>query len=302
MKLQSLFFGFLLMFFITSCEFSDTVILSESDLTFTLPTGESFNMIFVDAGTFNMGATFEQKGYAASDEDSVKNISLSSYYIEQHEITQELWYAVMGTTILQQRDSVTLTYQNDTIITDWPLHGEGNLYPMYYISYKECVKFCTELNALLSDQLPEGYYFRLPTEAEWEYAARGGSKNLSSLYSGDDDISNVAWYNENSGSATREVGLKNANELGIYDMSGNVWEWCLDWYNADFYSSSKQDPINKVVTEGDTCRVIRGGGWGFGNTYCRVSNRAAGSSGAIKTSDKRSGFLGFRLALVLESL
>lgn len=240
--------------------------------TFTV-NGVTFEMIAVKGGTFTMGCTSEQGGDCDDDEKPSHSVTLGDYYIGKFEVTQELWYAVMGTTVSQQRDQADKS---------WSLRGEGNNYPMYYISWNECQEFVRKLNQ------KTGANFRLPTEAEWEYAARGGNKSNGYKYSGSNSIDNVAWYDGNSGSKTHPVGAKTPNELGIYDMSGNVWEWCQDWYGN--YSSSSQ--TNQQGPSSGSHRVLRGGSWYFSARVCRVSNRCDYYPG------NRLSDLGFRLALV----
>jgi formylglycine-generating enzyme required for sulfatase activity len=249
------------------------------NLTFTA-NGVSFEMIFVEGGTFVMGCTSEQSDCSA-DEKPTHSVTLSDYYMGKYQVTQKLWQAVMGTNVRQQRDLAN---------TSWPLRGEGSDYPMYYISYNECEEFCSKLNKLLANQLPEGYKFRLPTEAQWEYAARGGKKSKGYKYSGGDYIGEVAWYDSNSGEKTHEVGMKDKNELGIYDMSGNVWEWCQDWFDANYYSNSPS--TNPKGPGSGSGRVLRGGSWYLNAQYCRVSFRNC------LTPDYRDLNYGFRLSLV----
>jgi len=186
----------------------------------------------------------------------------------------------MGTTLYQQRNLVDSTLA---------LYGEGNLYPMYYINYKDCEEFCEKLNQLLSRQLPEGYKFALPTEAQWEYAARGGRKSKSYTYSGDDNIKKVAWYEENCKDQTREVGMKKKNELGIYDMSGNLWEWCSDYFDGEYYSySPSTDPTGPKY---GYHRALRGGSWRSIAQGCRVSCRYKNSP------NERASNCGLRVVL-----
>ena len=222
--------------------------------------GVSFTMIAVEGGTFKMGATSEQGSDADNDEKPVHNVTLSDYYIGETEVTQELWQAVMGTN---------------------PSNSKGNKKPVEQVSWNDCQEFITKLNNLT------GKNFRLPTEAEWEYAARGGNKSKGYKYSGSNTILNVAWYISNSGSQTHDVKTKQANELGIYDMSGNVWEWCQDWYGS--YSSSSQ--INPTGPAFGSDRVNRGGSWGNYAKYCRVSYRST------YYPDFRDDSLGLRLSL-----
>ena len=225
----------------------------------------SFKMIKVKPGTFQMGST---SGY--SDEEPVHSVTLTkAYYMCETEVTQGLWYAVMGQSPTSSGSSWSSGY------------GLGDKYPAYYISYEDCQQFLTKLNQMTGQQ------FRFPTEAEWEFAARGGTKSGGYTYSGSNTVDDVAWYSSNSGSKTHEVGTKKANELGLYDMSGNVWEWCADWYGS--YSSSAQTNPTGPTTGSD--RVIRGGGWLNFASSCRVANRN------LYAPSYRNSDLGFRLAL-----
>ena len=228
-----------------------------SNETFTV-NGVSFTMIKVEGGTFSMGATSEQGSDADSDEKPVHSVTLSDYYIGETEVTQELWEAVMGSN---------------------PSYSKGSKKPVENVSWNDCKEFITKLNRLT------GKNFRLPTEAEWEYAARGGKKSKGYKYSGSNTIGNVAWYGDNSGSTTHNVKTKTPNELGIYDMSGNVWEWCEDWYGN--YSSGSQ--TNPKGSSSGSIRVLRGGGWSGYATSCRVSDRSGSSPGG------RDSNLGFRV-------
>ena len=238
-----------------------------------------FEMVFVEGGAFAMGC-FSEDNTCDSIEKPSHNVNLANYYLGKFEVTQKLWNTVMGSNIHQQRDLAN---------TSWEIYGEGDKIPMYYISYEECETFCEKLNRLLYAQLPEGYKFCIPTEAQWEYAARGGSKRKGLTYSGNNKISKVAWWEGNSGQRTREVGLKLKNELGIYDMSGNVWEWCRDWFEADYYSySSNTNPQGPL--SGDH-RVLRGGSWNLKPWHSRVTTRHYYEPNA------RSANVGFRIAL-----
>ena len=219
-----------------------------SDETITV-NGISFKMIAVEGGTFSMGATSEQGSDYSSDELPVHSVTLSDYYIGETEVTQELWQAVMGS--------------NPSYYSGYPQR------PVECVSWNDCQEFITKLNQLT------GKSFRLPTEAEWEYAARGGSKSQGYKYSGSNTIGDVAWYDSNSSSRTHDVKTKAANELGIYDMSGNVWEWCQDWYGS-YSSSSQTDPTGPAS---GSSRVLRGGYWDRHAGYCRVSDRSSGYPG-----------------------
>lgn len=215
--------------------------------TFTV-NGVRFDMVRVDGGTYSMGAS-----EGVSNEQPVHTESVSTFYIGKTEVTQQLWVAVMGSN---------------------PSEFRGETLPVENVSWNDCQEFVESLNRLT------GRTFRLPTEAEWEYAARGGNRSQGYTYSGSDDINRVAWYIENSGRRTHPVAQKLDNELGIFDMSGNVWEWCSDnWSNN--YSSPRNIPK----------RIIRGGCWRFLASCCRVAYRTNYAPA------NRNSFLGLRLAL-----
>ena len=239
---------------------SNNVSSSSSTRTYTA-NGVSFTMVQVPGGTFTMGATSEQGSDADSDESPTHQVTLSSYSIGQTEVTQELWQAVMGSN---------------------PSYFKGSKRPVESVSWNDCQDFIRKLNNLT------GQNFRLPTEAEWEYAARGG-RSGGTKYAGSNSIDDVAWYWKNSGDKylsgtdsdwdwdkiqknngrTHDVATKRSNGLGIYDMSGNVLEWCQDWYGV--YSSSGQ--TNPQGPSTGSYRVNRGGSWNSIARVCRVSNR-----------------------------
>lgn len=200
------------------------------------------NMVKVEGGTFTMGATPEQGDDVYLDEKSAHQVTLSDYYIGRYEVTQKEWQAVMG---------------------DNPSKFKGDNLPVERVSWNDCNEFIKKLNQLT------GLQFRLPTEAEWEFAARGGKQSKGYKYSGSNDLGSVAWYGDNSDDKTHQVGVKEPNELGIYDMSGNVWEWCSDWYGS--YPSSSQ--INPTGPSSGSYRVLRGGSWYNYARGCRVSFR-----------------------------
>ena len=228
--------------------------------TFTVK-GVTFTMVAVEGGTFTMGATSEQGSDAYDSEKPAHQVTLSSYYIGQTEVTQALWKAVMGKN---------------------PSDHKGDNKPVEEVSWKDCQKFFKKLNKLT------GKRFRLPTEAEWEYACRGGKKSRGYKYSGSNTIGDVAWYKDNSSSETHPVGTKSPNELGIYDMTGNVWEWCQDWYGS--YSSSSQ--TNPTGATSGSYRVLRGGGWlDYIASIFRSSSRGRYGPGSHDNSH------GLRLAL-----
>ena len=219
-------------------------------------------MVYVSGGTFTMGATSEQGSDAWNEEKPAHSVTLSGYYIGKYEVTQKLWKAVMGSN---------------------PSDFKGDNLPVECVSWNDVQEFLRKLNAMTGKQ------YRLPTEAEWEFAARGGNSSRGYKYSGSNSLGSVAWYFGNSGSRTHAVGTKSPNELGIYDMSGNVCEWCQDWFSDGYYGNSPR--TNPKGPKSGSCRVNRGGGW-FGYARdCWVSNRISHSP------DGRYSNLGFRLAL-----
>lgn len=220
------------------------------------------DMVYVSGGTFQMGATSEQRGDAYKDEHPVHQVTLDSFYICKYEATQALWKEVMGHN---------------------PSHFVGNNLPVESVSWDDCQVFIRKLNALT------GKNFRLPTEAEWEFAARGGNNRRGNKYGGSNNIEEVAWYSDNSEGKTHVVGTKSPNELGLYDMSGNVWEWCQDWFGS--YSSASQTNPTGVSTGSD--RVLRGGSWIFNARNCRSSHRF------LSAPDIRIYSNGLRLVLSL---
>ncbi len=241
--------------------------------------GVNFTMVPVEGGTFYMGAQstdpdgLNYEANARSDESPVHSVTLNNFYIGETEVTQALWLAVMG------------SWPNDYPSSSGPYaHGQGDNYPAYYLTYGDCVTFIEQLNNLT------GRTFRLPTEAEWEYAARGGNLSRGYVYSGADGVGNVAWYYSNAAGDTHNVKQKLPNELGLYDMTGNVREWCSDWYGT--YSSEVQ--INPTGPTNGTYRVTRGGN--FTNTvdYLHISCRFNTDPESYTYS------IGFRLVMVEE--
>ncbi|MEO6037197.1 MAG: SUMF1/EgtB/PvdO family nonheme iron enzyme [Saprospiraceae bacterium] len=219
-------------------------------------------LVFVQGGTFTMGCTAEQGNDCSDDEKPAHQVMLSDFYIGKYEVTQALWRSVMGSNPLN-------------------LNFEGcDQCPVVSVSWDEVQEFLTKLNA------QSGRQYRLPTEAEWEYAARGGKSSKGYKNAGSNKLDEVAWYSSNSGSKIHTVGGKKANELGLFDMSGNVWEWCSDW-KGPYSSSSPTDPAG--ATSGSD-RVYRGGSCGSEPQYERVAN-CGGDEPTNRFSD-----LGFRLA------
>ena len=228
--------------------------------TFTVG-GVSFKMMPVEGGSFTMGSP-DNDTDANDDEKPQHAVTLSSFYMGETEVTQALWKAVMDG-------------NNPSYFT-----GDDNL-PVEKVSWDDCQTFIAKLNQMT------GKTFRLPTEAEWEYAARGGKKPKGYEYAGSGNIDLVAWYDDNSESKTHPVGTKTKNDLGLYDMSGNVWEWCGDWYGS--YSSEAQ--TNPTGPATGSYRVYRGGSWFSFALYCRVSFRN------YSTPSNRDDNLGLRLVL-----
>ena len=227
--------------------------------TITVPgTNVSFNMVLVDGGKFMMGA---KKGDASDDKKPARQVTLSDFWIGETQVTQALWKAVMG--------------ENPSYYNDDP-----NL-PVEQVSWNDCQLFIKELNRLT------GRAFHLPTEVQWEFAARGGNKSKGYKYAGSNDIKKVAWYSENSGRKTHAVAQKDPNEIGLYDMSGNVYEWCQDWL-ADPSGESDASPTDSAI---ETYRVGRGGGWVSNDGDCCVSYRGGSSPSFTRK------YVGLRLAL-----
>ncbi len=239
--------------------------------------GIPFTMIYVKGGSFDMGATAEQAEGKDADENPVHKVALSSFYIGECEVTQELWQLVMGTTVTQQRDKANPA---------WPLRGEGAKYPMYYVNFNEVQEFIAKLNEMT------GQNFALPTEAQWEYAARGGNKSARNRFSGDAVLENVGWFAGNANETNHPVAQKSANELGIYDMSGSVWEWCNDWYAIRSYSDKQNAKANPQGVASGEDMVLRGGCILTEENSCRNSNRGH------MNPEYRNSFTGFRLVLV----
>ncbi len=257
----------------TSCaNFKFKVIAFDGNIP---PIPEEF--VYVNGGTFSMGNTL---GGGNSGELPVHEVTLSSYLIGRYEVTQSEWQEVMGSNPASG-------------------YGVGGNYPVYYVSWYAILKYCNlrsmnegltpcytisgstnpatwgsvptsnnaAWNAAICNWSANGY--RLPTEAEWEYAARGGATTPDYIYSGSDDINAVAWYSGNSGSTSHPVGIKASNGLSLFDMSGNVREWCWDWYSG--YGGEGQ--INPTGPTSGTNRLLRGGYWYYSASYCRVSSR-----------------------------
>lgn len=243
----------------------DTVVIDDSDSSssdgdnspnsYTNSFGIQFK--YVEAGTFIMGA---EDGN--DNEKPIREVELTeAFYLGIYEVTQAQWFAVMGNS---------------------PSFFTGDSLPVERVSWQDVQAFIAQLN-----EIEGGSRYRLPSEAEWEYAAKGGQASKSFTFAGSDSINNVAWYNANSSGITHKVGLKQPNELGIYDMSGNVWEWCQDWFDAEYYEQAPNR--NPEGPSSAISKVIRGGSWGSSSDICRTTNR-----GSIEIESRFSG-IGFRL-------
>ena len=228
----------------------------ENDITVN---GVTFTMVPVEGGTFRMGAIITAPG-AYTFEKPDHDVTLSDYKIGQVEVTQELWEAVMGGN---------------------PSRFKGAQLPVEQVSWDDCQEFIAKLNELT------GMNFRLPTEAEWEYAARGGKLSQDTMFAGSTNCPDVAWCSTNAENTTHEVAQKQANELGLYDMSGNVNEWCNDFY-ARYTTAAQTDPQGPVAGTG---MVYRGGAYNEGARLCRITYRSSQLSGY------RSSRIGLRLAM-----
>lgn len=253
--------------------------------------GVKFKMVYVEGTDDNITMTWGN--YNTSNNQSPNNVSvtvqgLSDYYMGQTEVTNALWNAVMG--------SKPGTWS--AVGTNNGQPNAGDTYPVAYVSWDEiCTAttgFIDKLNAAVADQLPTGMKFVLPSEAQWQYAAQGGKYSNGYNYSGSNTINDVAWYGNGasgttSGKTTNAVATKPANELGLYDMTGNVWEWCQDWYNVK--EANAVLPKDYVDTTTASYRVIRGGCWFSAAVHCAVSFRS------YSTPSFQGYYLGFRLAL-----
>ena len=235
-------------------------VIPQQDLNFNV-NGVQFRMKYVEGGSFMMGAP-DDDDEAWGDEKPAHKVTLDSYYIAETQVTQELWQAVMGSN---------------------PSYFKGDIHrPVETVSWDDCQEFIKKLNTITCRT------FSLPTEAQWEYAARGGKKSKGYKFSGSNSLGDVAWYGGNSNSTTHPVAQKQSNELGLYDMTGNVWEWCQDRFNSNYYANSPRN--NPQGPSSCDFRVLRGGCWGNDSGYCRVSFRINGYP------DDRGGF-GLRLSL-----
>ncbi len=221
-------------------------------------------MIFVKGGTFTMGCTSEQSSDCSEDEKPAHKVTLSDFNISKYEVTQDEWQSVMGSN---------------------PSQFKGDKLPVERVSWENVQTYLKKLNS------KTGKKYRLPTEAEWKYAAKGGDKSKNYEYSGSNILNEVAWNKDNSGGETHEVGAKKANELGIYDMSGNIWEWCSDWFDGVDSVSPTNNPTGP---SSGSSHVLRGGSWGDDSRGCRVVGLN------FNTPTNRNTYIGFRVVISLQ--
>ncbi len=245
-----------------SCEQDIPVVTGSMTVNLTVA---KFEMTFVDGGSFMMGAGDEQLPYAKSDELPAHQVQVSSYYICQTEITQAVWKAVMDTL-----PSAMLDEANNCPI--------GDNYPVTCVTYDDCLKFIEKLSSITKS------HFALPTEAQWEFAAKGGRNCETYLFAGTNDVNSCAWCEVDK---SHQVGMKKATSLSLYDISGNVAEWCYDWYSA--YSDDSQ--VMPYGPEEGTRRVLRGGSYASNQKECRVTSRDSASP-SFKSPE-----IGFRVIL-----
>lgn len=241
---------------------------AQNSRTYTV-NGASFKMILVQGGSFIMGCTSEQGSSCYGDEKPTHSVTLSDFWMGETEVTQALWKAVMGSN---------------------PSDFKGDNLPVDQVKWDDCQDFVRKLNNLMAGKISSDWKFALPTEAQWEYAARGGKYKSTYRYAGSNNLDEVAWHPDNSSGKTHPVKSKRPNALGLYDMSGNVYEWCADWFDSDYYGVSPYgDPKGPSSGSG---RVLRGGSEYNSADDCRVSHR-----GHHNTASTGSNF-GFRIVLI----
>ncbi len=242
------------------------------DLKITLPDGFSFDLMYVEGGEFDMG------GDEYDDERPIHRVKVSSFYMGKYQVTQRLW---------------------ETVMDGNPSNFKGENRPVETVSWLDAQKFIKKLNKETDKPTGlSGQAFRLPTEAEWEYVARGGIYSQGYTYAGSDRLKQVGWYNENSTNETHDVGLLLANELGIHDLSGNVYEWCEDWFDEKYYKQCKKKGLEEDPSGADrgVFRMARGGSYFDSALPCRPTHRDRGMPG------DRGYFTGFRLCLPFQSV
>lgn len=251
------------------------MVTDEADYIENLTDTLSFHMRHLPGGIFSMGSNEKSKIYR---ENPIHKVELDAFYIGIYPVTQVIWQEIMGNN---------------------PSRFKGNNRPVEEVSWnhivgeKEKKGFLQYLNEKTVSNRPSGWVYRLPTEAEWEYAARFGEPEEKYIYASSDKLKEVGWYDGNSHGETKDVGLKRPNGAELYDMSGNVWEWCMDFYDKDFYAKCDRKGVesNPCNLEKDSVRVVCGGAWFDHPPYCRVAFR----NGWPPAS--RNNHAGFRLVL-----
>ncbi len=241
--------------------------MQKENLTIQLPDGPTIELVYVQGGMFMMGS---EDSEALDREKPAHQVKLSDFYIGKYPVTQKQWQAVTG---------------------ENPSEFQGKQRPVEKVSWHDTQEFLEKLNQLAEKN------FRLPTEAEWEYAARGGIYSQGYTYAGSDRLKQVGWYDDNSDDQTHEVGQLLANELGIHDMSGNVWEWCQDWFDSNYYEKCHQHGVaeNPQGPDSSSNRVLRGGSYFDNPVGCRSVSRFA------RDPVDRDDNFGFRLVLPFQA-
>ena len=255
-------------------------------------------MVYVEGGTFTMGCTEEQEADCFNDESPAHEVTVNSFYMGKYEVTQGEWESLMGENPSHFSDCgsncpVENVAWYGVVVYCNRLSEQAGLTPCYYSDNEFTNVYGKSGQTWSLPNAGEVYWqiaangYRIPTEAEWEYAARGGMQSEGYKFAGGNDVSAVAWYSDNSSSSTHAVGGKAPNELGLFDMSGNVSEWCWDWWDSNYYSESIR--CQPQGPNSGTLRVLRSGGEDGNTRSCRVSRRGSGNPGNSYVS------LGFRL-------
>ena len=237
----------------------------------TITNSIGMKLVLIPKGTFMMGSPETEEGHN-EDETQHEVTIIKDYYLGVTQVTQGQYEKVMGT--------------NPSRFQDVEIIGSSTNYPVECVSWEDAVEFCEKLSDLLEEK-KAGRVYRLPTEAEWEYACRAGSETAYSFGESTESLGDYAWFFDNSEDQTHPVGEKKPNAWGLYDMQGNVWEWCSDWYD-EYPKGAVSDPTGPK--EG-SYRVLRGGSWRFEAAFCGSGNRF------WYVPSYRRDSLGFRLAL-----
>lgn len=236
----------------------------------------ALELVWIPPGEFTMGSPVMEENRLSNEGPQTPVTLTRGFWMGKFEVTQGQWEELMRTSARKQRDKSN---------PRWQMAGEGREFPVYFVNYLEAVEFCRQLTERERPNLPAGYVYRLPTEAEWEYGARAGGTNL---YPGGDQVDDLAWHRGNARKRTQPVGGKAPNAWGLHDMAGNVWEWCLDQYSRGLLGRPQVDPIGP---DRGTARVCRGGSWENDPPLLRTAVRVG------NTEDFRSFSVGFRVVL-----